>query len=173
VLSQKRRVTCDSPKPHEHITSGAVNNPLATGAQTREMKSMIGGRFSCAGSVVLWLLSSWVPHSVEGFSVSQSRFPAIFSVSLYSGLSNSNDLDSVTRGIDYTSMVDTSLRRRSFLVQAAAVATWSSAFSLPARAISSPPTGTKAPNFELPNSRGEGLTSLKKLTATGKWTVCT
>jgi hypothetical protein len=159
---------------HEHITSGVVNNPLATGAQTREMKSMIGGRSSCAGSVVLWLLSSWVPHSVEGFSVSQSRFPAISSVSLHSGLSNSNDLDSVTGGIGHTSVVeDPSLHRRSFLAQATAVATLSSAFSLPARAISSPPTGAKAPNFELPNSRGQGLTSLKKLIATGKWTVCT
>ena len=34
-----------------------------------------------------------------------------------------------------------------------------------------PQAGTKAPDFELPNSRGNGLTSLSSLTKTGKWTV--
>jgi peroxiredoxin Q/BCP len=34
-----------------------------------------------------------------------------------------------------------------------------------------PTTGTKAPSFELPNSRGEGTTSLQSLTKTNKWTV--
>lgn len=34
-----------------------------------------------------------------------------------------------------------------------------------------PPTGAKAPDFDLPNSRGEGSTSLKSLTNKGKWTV--
>jgi peroxiredoxin Q/BCP len=34
-----------------------------------------------------------------------------------------------------------------------------------------PPTGAKAPQFELPNSRGEGITSMNKLTKSGKWTV--
>jgi len=34
-----------------------------------------------------------------------------------------------------------------------------------------PETGIKAPNFELPNSRGEGATKLTDLTKTGKWTV--
>lgn len=34
-----------------------------------------------------------------------------------------------------------------------------------------PPTGAKAPDFDLPNSRGEGSTSLKTLTKNGKWTV--
>ena len=34
-----------------------------------------------------------------------------------------------------------------------------------------PTAGAKAPDFELPNSRGNGLTSLDTLTQTGKWTV--
>jgi peroxiredoxin Q/BCP len=34
-----------------------------------------------------------------------------------------------------------------------------------------PPTGAKAPDFNLPNSRGEGSTSLETLTKNGKWTV--
>jgi hypothetical protein len=34
-----------------------------------------------------------------------------------------------------------------------------------------PPQGAKAPDFELPNSRGTGLTSLTALTKSGKWTV--
>jgi peroxiredoxin Q/BCP len=34
-----------------------------------------------------------------------------------------------------------------------------------------PPTGAKAPEFVLANSRGEGETSLAKLTKSGKWTV--
>ena len=34
-----------------------------------------------------------------------------------------------------------------------------------------PPTGAKAPDFDLPNSRGEGNISLKTLTDKGKWTV--
>lgn len=41
----------------------------------------------------------------------------------------------------------------------------------PALAAGTPPTGAKAPNFELPNSRGEGTTSLSTLTKNGKWTV--
>ncbi|KAL7568484.1 hypothetical protein ACA910_012194 [Epithemia clementina (nom. ined.)] len=35
----------------------------------------------------------------------------------------------------------------------------------------SPAIGSKAPPFDLPNSRGEGTTSLKDLVSTGKWTV--
>lgn len=38
-------------------------------------------------------------------------------------------------------------------------------------AANTPPTGSKAPDFELPNSRGEGTTSLQSLVKTGKWTV--
>jgi hypothetical protein len=34
-----------------------------------------------------------------------------------------------------------------------------------------PLQGAKAPDFELPNSRGTGLTSLTALTKSGKWTV--
>jgi peroxiredoxin Q/BCP len=34
-----------------------------------------------------------------------------------------------------------------------------------------PETGTKAPAFELPNSRGEGSTSLQSLVKSGKWTI--
>jgi len=46
----------------------------------------------------------------------------------------------------------------------------------PARAeddtnISLPQTGRKAPDFELPNSRGEGMTTLSDLTKSGKYTV--
>jgi thioredoxin-dependent peroxiredoxin len=35
----------------------------------------------------------------------------------------------------------------------------------------SPLSGNKAPTFELPNSRGNGVTTLEGLTKTGKWTV--
>jgi hypothetical protein len=67
ILSQKRRSRV-TPK-----------NRSAT-----EMKSMIGGRCSYVGSVVLWLLASWVPYSVEGFAQEPfvEWYPAIFSVSL-------------------------------------------------------------------------------------------
>ena len=34
-----------------------------------------------------------------------------------------------------------------------------------------PVTGAKAPAFQLPNSRGNGLTSLDDLVSKGKWTV--
>ena len=34
-----------------------------------------------------------------------------------------------------------------------------------------PSSGGKAPEFELPNSRGNGVTSLESLTKSGKWTV--
>ena len=35
----------------------------------------------------------------------------------------------------------------------------------------SPAIGSKAPSFDLPNSRGDGKTSLKELVSSGKWTV--
>lgn len=41
----------------------------------------------------------------------------------------------------------------------------------PANSWAVPSTGTKAPAFELPNSRGEGKTSLANLIKSGKWTV--
>lgn len=34
-----------------------------------------------------------------------------------------------------------------------------------------PAAGTRAPDFELPNSRGNGVTTLEGLTKSGKWTV--
>ena len=40
-----------------------------------------------------------------------------------------------------------------------------------AEAPTLPQTGAKAPPFELPNSRGEGTTSLQKLVQSGKWTI--
>ena len=40
-----------------------------------------------------------------------------------------------------------------------------------AEAPTLPQTGAKAPSFELPNSRGEGTTSLQKLVQSGKWTI--
>lgn len=63
--------------------------------------------------------------------------------------------------------------RRAFVssVGGATVAGLTSASPALAAGGSTPPTGAKAPDFELPNSRGEGSTSLKTLTGTGKWTV--
>lgn len=66
--------------------------------------------------------------------------------------------------------------RRSFLAKGAAAAALASmaltsATTLPAFADGLPSQGAKAPDFELPNSRGTGLTSLQSLTKTGKWTV--
>jgi len=67
--------------------------------------------------------------------------------------------------------------RRSFLVGigATAGASLASGFmSSPPSAIAAPnlpATEMKAPDFELPNSRGDGNTSLQDLTKAGKWTV--
>jgi thioredoxin-dependent peroxiredoxin len=60
--------------------------------------------------------------------------------------------------------------RRAFLNAGAAITATSFTASSPAFA-GIPPTGVKAPAFDLPNSRGEGFTSLETLTKTGKWTV--
>lgn len=57
--------------------------------------------------------------------------------------------------------------RRAFVRDAAAAV---ALVQLPALAAT-PATGAKAPTFELPNSRGDGMTSLAQLTKTGKWTV--
>jgi peroxiredoxin Q/BCP len=57
--------------------------------------------------------------------------------------------------------------RRAFVSAGAVVASGAAA---PAFA-GTPVTGAKAPDFDLPNSRGEGTTSLKTLTSNGKWTV--
>jgi thioredoxin-dependent peroxiredoxin len=62
--------------------------------------------------------------------------------------------------------------RRAFLqnaVVAAATLAVGASPSLAADTVAA--TGSKAPFFELPNSRGNGLTSLDNLVKTGKWTV--
>jgi peroxiredoxin Q/BCP len=58
--------------------------------------------------------------------------------------------------------------RRAFVGGISAV---TSSVALPAFAAGLPETGTMAPDFNLPNSRGEGSTSLEALTSNGKWTV--
>jgi peroxiredoxin Q/BCP len=65
-----------------------------------------------------------------------------------------------------------SKNRRVFLNAGAALTATSflGLGSLPTLA-GTPPTGAKAPEFDLPNSRGEGSTSLETLTKAGKWTV--
>jgi peroxiredoxin Q/BCP len=63
--------------------------------------------------------------------------------------------------------------RRAFVQKVAltsAVATAATVFPTSTLAAT-PPTGAKAPEFELPNSRGDGITSLARLTKSGKWTV--
>jgi peroxiredoxin Q/BCP len=62
--------------------------------------------------------------------------------------------------------------RRAFIqgVGSAAVAS-TFVVNSPAVAAGLPPTGATAPDFDLPNSRGEGTTSLKDLLKQGKWTV--
>jgi peroxiredoxin Q/BCP len=60
--------------------------------------------------------------------------------------------------------------RRAFLSQAAVGAAALTIGANPSLAIL-PEAGRKAPSFELPNSRGEGLTSLASLAKDGKWTV--
>mmetsp|Transcript_29778 Transcript_29778/g.45396 ORF Transcript_29778/g.45396 Transcript_29778/m.45396 type:complete len:204 (+) Transcript_29778:65-676(+) len=59
--------------------------------------------------------------------------------------------------------------RRDFVSQVGSSVVLTSA--LPATASTLPQTGAKAPDFNLPNSRGEGATSLNSLTQDGKWTV--
>lgn len=69
------------------------------------------------------------------------------------------------------SLSDQAVGRRVFLaVGAAGLATMGPKVGLASDA-NIPATGAKAPEFELPNSRGDGLTSLDTLTKTGKWTV--
>lgn len=75
-----------------------------------------------------------------------------------SALSSSSNLDS---------------RRRTFLQTVGAAVSSSPLLfaSSPSWAITTPSTGAQAPDFELPNSRRDGATSLKDLVRTGKWTV--
>jgi peroxiredoxin Q/BCP len=60
--------------------------------------------------------------------------------------------------------------RRAFLSQAAVGAAALTVGAQPSLATL-PQAGANAPSFELPNSRGNGLTSLNSLTKDGKWTV--
>jgi peroxiredoxin Q/BCP len=63
--------------------------------------------------------------------------------------------------------------RRAFLSQSVVVAAGAAttlALGVESAVASLPETGTPAPKFELPNSRGNGLTSLDSLVG-GKWTV--
>lgn len=72
--------------------------------------------------------------------------------------------------------LQTSDTRRDFFarVTAAGVAASASVVLPPAPALAAddlPSTGTRAPAFDLPNSRSDGTTSLTDLTKSGKWTV--
>jgi peroxiredoxin Q/BCP len=59
--------------------------------------------------------------------------------------------------------------RRAF-VSTGFASTIAASAALPVVAVV-PETGAKAPDFDLPNSRGEGTTSLNSLIKAGKWTV--
>lgn len=69
--------------------------------------------------------------------------------------------------------------RRTFLTQSVQGAAGTTVATLLATATTTttkawaatPSTGARAPSFELPNSRGEGATSLQSLVKNGKWTV--
>eukprot|EP00566_Odontella_aurita_P022028 CAMPEP_0113553324 /NCGR_PEP_ID=MMETSP0015_2-20120614/15551_1 /TAXON_ID=2838 /ORGANISM="Odontella" /LENGTH=233 /DNA_ID=CAMNT_0000454383 /DNA_START=162 /DNA_END=863 /DNA_ORIENTATION=+ /assembly_acc=CAM_ASM_000160 len=66
--------------------------------------------------------------------------------------------------------------RRAFLTRAAitgaaGVASVTMPLSPALAAEDLPSTGTRAPSFDLPNSRSDGTTSLDSLAKTGKWTV--
>lgn len=62
--------------------------------------------------------------------------------------------------------------RRAFLgAVGAATATTLATVPSPASAAGLPTADARAPSFELPNSRGDGKTSLEALTKGGKWTV--
>lgn len=64
--------------------------------------------------------------------------------------------------------VRNALSRRSFV---STVAVSPVVAAAAAEAAELPQTGAKAPAFDLPNSRGNGTTSLSQLVDTGKWTV--
>jgi peroxiredoxin Q/BCP len=64
--------------------------------------------------------------------------------------------------------------RRAFVQKVAltsAVAATTASIFPTSTLAATPPTGAKAPEFSLPNSRGDGITSLARLTKSGKWTV--
>mmetsp|Transcript_19500 Transcript_19500/g.36868 ORF Transcript_19500/g.36868 Transcript_19500/m.36868 type:complete len:213 (-) Transcript_19500:58-696(-) len=63
------------------------------------------------------------------------------------------------------------ISRRSFVGGVVVAVPFLAANAAQAEAPIIPQAGSKAPPFELPNSRGEGTTSLQKLVKSGKWTV--
>jgi thioredoxin-dependent peroxiredoxin len=75
----------------------------------------------------------------------------------------------MTLGLLATSTYAFSLDRRAFVRDVSWISV--SKFAIPAATAATPATGAMAPSFELPNSRGEGSTSLAALIKTGKWTV--
>jgi thioredoxin-dependent peroxiredoxin len=90
-------------------------------------------------------------------------------LTLFAGLTLASALSLPSTPTTTTKIVD---GRRAFLqnaVVAAATLAVGASPSLAADTLAS--TGSKAPFFELPNSRGNGLTSLDNLVKTGKWTV--
>lgn len=64
-------------------------------------------------------------------------------------------------------------RRGAFsgVMQGAAALTFGAVLKPTLSVAATPETGVKAPSFELPNSRGEGTTTLGDLVKSGKWTV--
>jgi cytochrome oxidase Cu insertion factor (SCO1/SenC/PrrC family) len=61
--------------------------------------------------------------------------------------------------------------RRAFVASTAGVAVAGMITEVSPALSLTPALKVPAPDFDLPNSRGEGTTSLKKLTGNGKWTV--
>ena len=99
------------------------------------------------------------------FKVIRLLVPMLVAVSVHSLAPPSPRSSSVDKAT-------TTTNRRSFLTNTAAAASVLTTFPQSSVAAASrPPTGAKAPYFELPNSRDSGLTSLDNLANTGKWTV--
>lgn len=87
---------------------------------------------------------------------------------------------SVQKNANASSKSDTAVGRRAFVeggmaavasVGVAAITASPPAVAAETGAGSLPLQGTKPPEFELPNSRGNGMTSLDGLVKNGKWTV--
>jgi len=75
-------------------------------------------------------------------------------------------------GVQSLSQVTVPHGRRSFVgALGGSVMAWTMGPKLSLAEEGSPLPGNKAPSFELPNSRGNGITTLDGLTQTGKWTV--
>lgn len=80
----------------------------------------------------------------------------LFAASVVNGLSSS----------------EPNLNRRGFVNTAAAAVLSTGLVNLPNAVLAElPAKGKKAPDFELPNSRGNGVTTLDSLTESKKWTV--